>query len=161
RRERLRRMPPAERDLLEKAAACGEAFWLDAVVALVRAATLESDDPDGPTLADIAKAGDRSRSEAAEVRARLEQRGLIYECGRSDIPGERECPLAYNPLQEPIYGGIADSSRRQYHRLLAHWPELRPEGRHEDEQEEVGRHFERAGDATRAATRFRRAGDAA
>jgi hypothetical protein len=34
----LRIGQPGERDLLEKAAACGEVFWLHALVALVRAA---------------------------------------------------------------------------------------------------------------------------
>src|SRR5438045_4635431 len=45
--------------------------------------------------------------------------------------------------------------------MVAQWLELRPEGRGEDSQEEVGRHLERAGDGDGAAMRFRRAADAA
>ncbi|MGZ3429620.1 MAG: tetratricopeptide repeat protein, partial [Polyangia bacterium] len=48
-----------------------------------------------------------------------------------------------------------------YHRLVAQWLELRPEGRGEEAQEEIGRHLERAGDGEGAALRYRRAADAA
>jgi tetratricopeptide (TPR) repeat protein len=159
--ERLRIMAAGERDLLEKAAACGEAFWLDAVVALVRAAALDRGDPDGPTLGEIATAGDRSRVAAAETLAKLERRGFVFESAQAQIPGEREWRFAYQPLQEIIYGGIAEGPRRRYHKLIAQWLELRPEGRNEEEQEEVGRHLERAGDGEGAAARYRRAADAA
>jgi tetratricopeptide (TPR) repeat protein len=159
--ERLRIMAAGERDLLEKAAACGESFWLDAVVALVRAAALERGDPDGPTLGEIATAGDRSRVAAAETLSKLERRGFVFETAQAQIPGEREWRFAYQPLQELIYGGIAEGPRRRYHKLIAQWLELRPEGRNEEEQEEVGRHLERAGDGEGAAARYRRAADAA
>src|SRR5262249_26180911 len=159
--ERLRIMPAPERDLLEKAAACGEVFWLDAVVALVRAAALERGDPDGPTLGEIAQAGDRSRVAAAETLGQLVDRGFIVEPQEAQIPGEREWRFAYQPIPDLIYGGIAEGPRMRYHRLIAQWMELRPEGRNEEEQEEVGRHLERAGDGEGAATRYRRAADAA
>jgi tetratricopeptide (TPR) repeat protein len=159
--ERLRIMAAGDRDLLEKAAACGEAFWLDALVALVRAVALERGNPDGPTLGEIAAAGDRSRVAAAETLSRLERRGFLYEAPQAQIPGEREWRFAYQPLQELIYDGIAEGPRRRYHQLVAQWLELRPEGRNEEEQEEVGRHLERAGDGEGAAARYRRAADAA
>jgi tetratricopeptide (TPR) repeat protein len=163
--ERLRVMATGERDLLEKAAACGEAFWLDAVVALVRAAALYPEsgrgDPDGPTLGEVAAAGDRTRAEVEAALAELSRRGLVVAQPHATIPGEREWRFAYPPWWDVVYDGIAENARSRYHRLIAQWLELRPTGRGEEEQEEIGRHLERAGDGDGAALRYRRAGDAA
>ncbi len=161
--ERLRLMATYERDLLEKAAACGEAFWLDAVVALVRSVALEHGDPDGPTLGEVAAAGDRTRAEVGAALHDLAQRGLLVEepVGLGAIAGEREFRFAAPPWREVVYEGIPDERRRRYHRLVAQWLELRPRGRGEEEQEEIGRHLERAGDGPSAAQRFRRAADGA
>ncbi len=158
--QRLGQMAPAERDLLEKAAVVGEVFWLDAVVALVRIAALPPSDPDGPTLAEIAASGDHTRLSVAQTLSRLVEREWIVD-QESTIPGEREYRFAYPPLWDVVYEGLDLEGRRRYHRLVAQWLELRPEGRGEDSQEEVGRHLERAGDGDGAAMRFRRAADAA
>lgn len=158
--QRLGQMPAEERHLLEKAAACGEMFWLDAVVALGRASQ-PGMDPDGPSLAEIAAAGDRSRQHAADVLARLAQREWILESQGSQVPGEREFRFAYPPLRDVVYEGIEKNARQRYHRLVAQWVELGPEGRREGEQEEIGRHLELAGDGEAAALRYRRAADAA
>ncbi|HEX6838614.1 MAG TPA: AAA family ATPase, partial [Polyangia bacterium] len=164
---RLRVMAAGERDLLEKAAACGEAFWLDAVVMLVRAAAVYSAagggsaDPDGPTLGEVAAAGDRTRAEVEAALAELGRRGLVTEQPHASIPGEREYRFAYPPWWEVVYDGIDHAARSRYHKLVAQWLELRPTGRGEEEQEEIGRHLERAGDGDGASLRYRRAGDAA
>jgi len=162
---RLRAMQAAERNLLEKAAACGEAFWTDALVALVRAAALFGPDgrgdPDGPSLGEIAAAGDRTRHEVEAALKVLEQRGLLVEQPHSSIPGEKEYRFAYPPWWDVVYEGVDVDARRRYHRLVAQWLELRPEGRGEEAQEEIGRHLERAGDGEGAALRYRRAADAA
>src|SRR5690242_16158819 len=163
--ERLRVMAAGERDLLEKAAACGEAFWLDAVVMLVRAAAVYtaggSADPDGPTLGEVAAAGDRTRAEVEAALAELGRRALVVEQPHSTIPGEREYRFAYPPWWEVVYGGIAGDARSRYHKLVAQWLELRPTGRGEEEQEEIGRHLERAGDGDGASLRYRRAAEVA
>jgi predicted ATPase len=158
---RLDTMPAADRDLLEKASVCGEVFWLDAVVALQRAAALSVTDPDGPSLGDIAAAGDRTRLSTAQTLAKLVEREWIVDQTESSIPGEREYRFAYPPLWDVVYAGLDEASRRRYHRRVAQWLELRPEGRGEEAQEEVARHLERAGDGDAAAARYRRAGDAA
>jgi tetratricopeptide (TPR) repeat protein len=162
---RLRAMDAAERDLLEKAAACGEAFWLDAVVMLVRAAAIDPvagrGDPDGPTLGEIAAAGDRTRAEVEAALAVMEKRGLLGEQPHSSIPGEREYRFAYPPWWDVVYEGIGTDVCRRYHRLIAQWLELRPEGRGDEAQEEIGEHLERAGEGDGAALRYRRAADAA
>ena len=162
---RLRVMDAGERNLLEKAAACGEAFWSDALVALVRAAALDlgsgRGDPDGPTLGEIAAAGDRTRHEVEASLKVLERRGLLLEQAHSSIPGENEYRFAYPPWWDVVYEGIDVAARQRYHRLIAQWLELRPEGRGEEAREEIGRHLERAGDGEGAALRYRRAADAA
>lgn len=159
--KRLELMQPGERDLLEKAAACGEIFWLDAVVALVRSAAYESGNPDGPTLGEIAAAGDRTRLSVAQTLARLVEREWIADQPQSSIPGEREYRFAYPPLWDVVYEGIAEASRRRYHQLVAQWLELRPEGRGAEAQEEIGKHLEHAGDGDGAAACYRRAADGA
>jgi len=162
--ERVRVMEAGERDLLEKAAACGEVFWLDALVALVRAgAVLPVDgrgDADGPTLGEIAAAGDRTRHEVEAALRLLAKRGLLVEQPHSTIPGETEFRFAYPPWWDVIYDGLDVDARRRYHRLIAQWLELRPDGRGEEAQEEIARHLERAGDGDGAAQRYRRAADA-
>jgi tetratricopeptide (TPR) repeat protein len=162
---RLRAMDAAERNLLEKAAACGEAFWTDSLVALVRAAALfgpdRRGDPDGPSLGEIAAAGDRTRHEVEAALQGIEKRGLLVEQTHSSIPGEKEYRFAYPPWWDVVYEGIDVDARQRYHRLVAQWLELRPEGRGEEAQEEIGRHLERAGDGEGAALRYRRAADAA
>ncbi len=159
--ERLRVMAPAERDLLEKAAAVGETFWLDAVVALVRVAALKAEDPDGPTLGEIAQAGDHTRVSVAQTMAKLVEREWIVDVSDSSVPGEREYRFAYPQLWTSAYESIDESTRRRYHKLAAQWLELRPEGRGAIIQEDVARHLELAGDAAGAAARYRRAADAA
>jgi tetratricopeptide (TPR) repeat protein len=163
--ERLRVMEAGERDLLEKAAACGEVFWLDALVALVRAGgVLPVDgrgDADGPTLGEIVAAGDRTRHEVEAALRLLARRGLLVEQPHSTIPGETEFRFAYPPWWDVIYDGLDVDARRRYHRLIAQWLELRPDGRGEEAQEEIARHLERAGDGDGAAQRYRRAADAA
>lgn len=159
--ERLRIMAPPQRDLLEKSAAVGETFWLDSVVALVRVAALKPDDPDGPTLGEIAHAGDHTRVSVAQTLAALVEREWIVDVHETSVPGEREYRFAYPQLWASAYESVDESSRRKYHKLTAQWLELRPAGRGAIAQEDVARHLELAGDASAAATRYRRAADTA
>ncbi|HWM87808.1 MAG TPA: tetratricopeptide repeat protein [Kofleriaceae bacterium] len=157
--ERLRIMLPDDRDLLEMGAVIGETFWLDGVVALVRVREQDGTDPDGPTLAAIAAAGDRTRSTAAEVMARLVDREWVREVEPSSVPGEREYRFAYPYLWSAVYERIDPAVRRGAHRVVAQFLELRPEGRGAMAQEEIGRHLELAGDGVGASGRYRRAAD--
>ncbi|MBW2732190.1 MAG: tetratricopeptide repeat protein [Deltaproteobacteria bacterium] len=160
-RARLHSLPPTEQGLLQQAAVVGEVFWLDAVVALHRSASITSNDPDGPTLEQIAAVGESMRAKVAEGIKALCERGLITECSDSTIAGEREFRFAPPPTFELTHEMLDDSVRHRFHQLAAQWLEARPEGRDEVRQEQVGHHFERAGDLRSAATRFRRAADAA
>lgn len=156
---RLAALAPASRDLLEKAAACGEVFWQDALAAISRASA--SADPDGPSLEEIESAGDKAREDIAGLLGELVRAGLLVESRHSRIPGERELSFAYPPWFEVTDRSLTPQARRRYHKLVAQWLELRPEGKSAAEQEEVGRHLEAAGDGDGAALRYLRAGDIA
>lgn len=160
-RARFQALPPNERSMLERAAAIGEVFWLDAVVALVRSSSLDTGDPDGPTLEEIANAGDKTRSHVAGVLLNLCGKGLVTRSPGSSIEGEIEYRFAYPPIWDLVCELIDEEGRRRYHRLAAQWLELRPEGRTASPQEQAARHLERAGDGVMAAARYRRAADAA
>jgi len=157
---RLRVMDRAERDVVDRAAVVGEVFWLDAVVALLRVATTH-DDPDGPTLAEIAASGDNTRQTVAQTLSKLVEREWIQEISEPSVPGEREFRFAYPHLWSHVYESIDETRRRAYHKVVARWLELRPEGRGAEAQEAIAEHLELAGEATAAAARYRRAGDAA
>ena len=159
--ERVRIMDPSDRDILEKAAIIGETFWLDAIVSLVRVDELTEADPDGPTLAAIAAAGDQTRTEVAAACARLEDREWLSPSEPSSIAGEREFRFSYPHLWATVYDLISDERRRRDHKLVAQGLELQPDGRSTVALESVAAHLELAGDQRGAAVRFRRAADQA
>jgi tetratricopeptide (TPR) repeat protein len=157
---RMRVMEATERRVLEMAAVVGESTWLDAIVALERAGQATSD-PDGPTLAQIAASGDHSRIAVIAAIQKLVEREWLMEVPQSSVSGERELRFAYPNLWQLVYKGLDESKRRVYHAVVARWLELHPEGRAPAAQEEIGRHLALAGDAREAATRYRRAAEAA
>jgi tetratricopeptide (TPR) repeat protein len=157
---RLRVMEANERRVLEMAAVVGETSWLDAIIALERA-NQPFEDPDGPTLAQIAASGDHSRQTVIGAITKLVEREWIVEVPQSSVAGERELRFAYPNLWSIVYKGIDDARRRAYHAVVARWLELHPEGRTPSVQEEVGRHLALAGHAVDAALRYRRAAEAA
>lgn len=159
--ERLRSLDPGDLEVLEKASVSGETFWLDLVVALYRASTLENGDPDGPTLEDIAASGDRNQTSIMEALRRHVTRGFLIERRNTQIQGEKEFRFSYPPIWRLVYERVDHERAKQHHKLVAQWLELRPEGRSGTHQEEVGRHLELAGDKEAAAQRYRRAGDMA
>jgi tetratricopeptide (TPR) repeat protein len=158
---RLAVMDPVDRRVLEMAAVIGEVCWMDAVLSLERAINLETADPDGPTLGQIAASGDHSRVTVNASVAKLIEREWLIEVDPPAMAGERELRFAYPILWSLVSRGIDETVRRRYHRLVAQWLELRPEGRGPAVQEEAARHLERAGDTREAAGRYRRAAEAA
>jgi tetratricopeptide (TPR) repeat protein/DNA-binding Lrp family transcriptional regulator len=158
---RLEVMDARERELLSMAAVVGETFWLDAVVALVRAQDVNEKHPDGPMLSEIAAVGDESRTGVAAALSRLAEREWIIAVDESSVPGEREYRFAYPHLRSMVLARIPAGERHGYHKTAAQWLELRPEGRRPLVQEEIARHLEQAGLHTEAAARYRRAADQA
>lgn len=157
---RLRVMDTTERRVLEMAAVVGETSWLDAILALERWGQRTAD-PDGPTLSQIAASGDHSRIAVVAAIGKLIEREWLTEVQQSSIAGERELRIANPNLWGLVYKGIDESKRRGYHAAVARWLELHPEGRGPAAQEEVARHLALAGEARDAATRYRRAAEAA
>lgn len=157
---RLRAMEPLERRTLEMGATVGDTSWLDAILALERQGQCGTD-PDGPTLAQIAGSGDQSRQAVVTAIAKLVEHGWLIEVPQSSISGERELRFANANLWSIIYRGIPEDTRCGYHAVVARWLELHPEGLSPSAQEEVARHLTLAGDAREAATRYRRAAEAA
>jgi len=158
-RARLQALSPAERSCLEQAAAIGEVFWLDGVVTLVRCPAMDAGDPDGPTLEEIADAAQMTRPYVEGILGKLNRRGLVTRSPESTIAGEQEYHFSYPPIWDLAYELIDPDKRRRYHRLVAQWLELLPQGRNAQQQEHAGRHLERAGLGVLAAPRFRRAAD--
>jgi len=158
---RLEVMEPTNRRVLEMAATIGEVCWMDAVLALERGSDLQIDDPDGPTLAQIASSGDHSRTTVNAALSSLVEHEWLVEAEPPTMAGERELRFAYPILHALVDRGVDPSRRRQYHRLAAQWLELRPEGRGPAAQEHVARHLELAGELREAAGRYRRAAEAA
>jgi tetratricopeptide (TPR) repeat protein len=157
---RLRAMEPLERRVLEMGATVGDTSWLDAILALERHAQCGTD-PDGPTLAQIAGSGDQSRQAVVTAIGRLVEHGWLIEVPQSSITGERELRFANPNLWSIVYRGIPERTRCGYHAVVARWLELHPEGLSPSAQEEVARHLTLAGDPREAATRYRRAAEAA
>ncbi len=158
---RLGVMDPVDRRVLEMAAVVGEVCWMDAVLAVERAIHLETSDPDGPTLSQIAASGDHSRVTVNASLTKLIEREWLVEVDPPQMQGERELRFAYPILWSLVLDSLDEAVRRRYHRLAAQWLELRPEGRGPAAQEEVARHLERAGETREAAGRYRRAAEAA
>ncbi|MCG8424294.1 MAG: tetratricopeptide repeat protein [Proteobacteria bacterium] len=158
---RLDILPLAERGLIGKAAVIGETFWLDAVVAVVRASLVGSDRPDGPPLADIQRDGEYSRASVSSILERLVERDWIVPVDDSRIPGQREYRFVYPNLWSSVLRRIDRADRRRYHRTAAQWLEFGPQGSGPMAEEAIARHLEGAGLDGAAASRYRRAGDAA
>ena len=157
---RLRVMDESERRVIEMAAAVGETSWLDAILALERAAHA-TQDPDGPTLSQIAASGDHSRLTVAAAVGKLVEREWLVEVTPSSVAGERELRFTDPKVWQLVYQGLDEARRRTYHEVIARWLELHPEGRGPAAQEEIGRHLALAGLPREAATRYRRAAEAA
>ena len=158
---RLAVMESVGRRVLEMAAVIGEVCWMDAMLALERADGLRQGDPDGPTLSQIAASGDHSRATINAALATLIEREWLVEVTPPTLAGERELRFAYPHLRTLVEQNLDDARCRRYHRLIAQWLELRPEGRGAASQEQVARHLELAGDTREAASRYRRAADTA
>jgi tetratricopeptide (TPR) repeat protein len=157
---RLHVMEPLERRMLEMGATVGDTSWLDAILAVERHSQCGVD-PDGPTLAQIASSGDQSRLAVVTAIGRLVEHAWLIEVPQSSVAGERELRFANSNLWSIVYKAIPEDTRCGYHAVVARWLELHPEGLSPSAQEEVGRHLTLAGDGREAATRYRRAAEAA
>ena len=162
-RERLKSLPRDEKELLKQAAAVGETFWIDALIAIERASLdkLQNLESNQPGLEEIVASGQGSPDTIADQLSKLCDRGLVVPVDKSGLAGEREYRFAYVPLWDLAYELLEDKHRKHYQRVVALWLELRPEGRLGLRQEQIARLLDQAGDRAQAASRYRRAADLA
>ncbi len=156
---RIRTMPAENRSVLHLAAIVGDAFWLDSIVALIRCEKFSTSDPDGPTLSEIADAGDLTKSDVSRCINELLSQEWLIEVAESSKAGEREYRFAYPLLWSRVYDDSEAHTREIGHLRTAQWLELRPNGRDAEAQEFIGRHLELAGDVRGASRRYRRAAE--
>jgi tetratricopeptide (TPR) repeat protein len=158
---RVAMLPSEHCLLLQQAATIGEVFWVDAIVALRRAGCLSAEQPDGPSLKEISSQKETRRKVVERHIRDLCKRGFFAAAERSSVAGEVEYCFAYPPIWDLSYEATERALRKRYHRLVAQWLELRPEGRSEQHLAMIGWHLQRAGDGRGAAGRYRRAAEAA
>src|SRR5438552_1884615 len=112
---RLDRLPPFDRELLERAAVIGKEFWPGAV-----AAVGSGDETLGTTLLELVR------------------RDLV-EPAMSSIPGEDGFRFRHALIRDAAYAGIPKRTRAELHERFAGWLEL-----HDGSDELLGYHLEQA-----------------
>jgi class 3 adenylate cyclase/tetratricopeptide (TPR) repeat protein/tRNA A-37 threonylcarbamoyl transferase component Bud32 len=135
---RLDRLEAEPRSLLAQAAVVGRTFWEGAVERLHQ--------PSAQGLPEATPAG---------LLSRLRHRQLIRPRESAMFPGEREYIFADSAMFEVAYEMLSVKVRRPLHLLIARWLEERASGA-------VGTallalHYDRGGDAKRAAAAYMRA----
>jgi predicted ATPase/class 3 adenylate cyclase len=133
---RLDSLAPAERELLQRAAIVGRVFWDQAVTAL------GAGDP----------AGD------ARALTALAARDLIVEHEHVSFNGARDYAFRSALLHEVTYETVLRRPRQRGHALAAGWLVASSGERAGEYAGLIGEHYERAGDARRAAEWYARAG---
>ncbi|WP_437931160.1 protein kinase [Sorangium sp. So ce291] len=130
---RLERLDSAARQALRAASVFGRAFWPGAVEALL------GGPGDGPAL--------------AEHLERLERLEWIGARDESRFEGEREFVFRHALVREAAYGMLTDQDRALGHRLAGEWIERASD----PSAAEIAEHFDRGGEALRAAAFYQRA----
>ncbi len=149
---RIAALSPRERKLLESAATVGSVFWLGALVAMGR---LDRRAPE------IWGGSDELRPHFEDVLDSLVGRDYVLEMPDSTIAQDREFAFKHNLERERIQKLSSAAAVRRNHRLLAHWLEYRLLDRGEEQLEMLASHYERGGDARKAAHYYIGSGDRA
>ncbi len=149
---RISSMGPAEREVLERAAAMGSVFWLGALVALGR---IERDPPS------LWGGAEDLAGHYRDLLKQLEERDYVMRFEDSSIPGEEEYAFKHNLEHDAVYKLISPDARRRYHRRVAEWLEFRLTERGEEAFDLLATHYEAADASHQAAYYFLAAGDRA
>ncbi|HWO25255.1 MAG TPA: protein kinase [Kofleriaceae bacterium] len=134
---RLGQLPLEARAVLRAASVFGEVCWQGGVATLLGEAT--------------------ATGAIGEWLTRLVDQEVLAVRPASRFPGERELVFRHALLREGAYATLTDDDRRSAHRLAGDWLEQRGEA----EPMVLAGHFERGGDATRAARAYLRAAEQA
>jgi class 3 adenylate cyclase/tetratricopeptide (TPR) repeat protein len=140
---RLDRLPPIERETLQRASVVGRAFWDEAVERL-----------------HIAGEG-HTAQQAQNVRSALialQAKEMIFERATPAFAGTHEFIFKHAILRDVTYESVLLRLRRIYHAQAAEWLIERSGERIGEYAGLIGEHYDRAGDRTRAAEWYGRAG---
>jgi tetratricopeptide (TPR) repeat protein len=150
---RIAALEPAERLVLERAAAMGSVFWLGGLLALDRM------DAPAPEIWRPGADGD------GRLRATLDalvERDYVLSLPDSTFAGDEEFVFKHNKERERIARTTSAADLRRYHQVIAEWLEHKTQVRsHEEHMGMVARHRELAGGQVRAALSYLEAGDVA
>ncbi|WP_437521423.1 adenylate/guanylate cyclase domain-containing protein [Sorangium sp. So ce726] len=139
---RLDRLEAEPRSMLAQAAVVGRTFWEGALERLHRP------EPSGAP-------GSAPEAAPAELLAQLRHRQLIRPRESAMFPGEREYVFAESAMYEVAYEMLSVKVRRPLHLVIARWLEERASGSAGDAL--LALHYDRGGDARRAAAAYARA----
>ncbi|HNT54774.1 MAG TPA: tetratricopeptide repeat protein [Anaerolineaceae bacterium] len=147
---RLDALPPAERDILQRASILGRLFWDEAVAALQESdpATYQPPSPE-------------SLQVVRQALAELSRRELIAVRAGSLFAGAGEYVFSHAIVQEVTYESILKRQRRLYHRQVARWLMHRSGDRVDEQAGAIAEHFERSEDLAGAVQWYRLAGERA
>ncbi|WP_437752278.1 protein kinase domain-containing protein [Sorangium sp. So ce1389] len=139
---RLDRLEAEPRSMLAQAAVVGRTFWEGALEGLQRPEAA------GPP-------GSGTGAAPAELLAQLRHRQLIRPRESAMFPGEREYVFAESAMYEVAYEMLSVKVRRPLHLVIARWLEDRASGSAGNAL--LALHYDRGGDARRAAAAYARA----
>jgi predicted ATPase/class 3 adenylate cyclase len=132
---RLERLPPTEREMLQRASVVGRIFW-DGVLAQI---------------------GQEGRDEVQAVLGELRRKELVFGRGASTFAGEQEYIFKHGVLHEVTYESALLRPRQMYHAQVASWLIERGGERAGGYAGLIGEHYERAGETGQAAEWYGRA----
>ncbi len=151
---RIAALAPAERELLERAAAMGGVFWLGGLVAIRRQEEAPPEVWEGGEAEDVVH--------VRQVLGELVERDYVLRLPDSTFQGDEEYVFKHNLEREALVRLTPPEAARRYHRALAEWLSFR---RSSDSGEEylemLARHREKAGAAALAAASYVQAGEVA
>lgn len=148
---RLDRLPPKERELLQRAAVVGKLFWSSALHFVGRSGHGEI--PGGEAL--VSASGEREQSALLEA---LVEREFVQKSRASTFDGTAEYRFRHAILHEVVYESVLLRRRRLYHQRVAEWLIEESQDRVAEFAGLVGEHFAKANRAVDAALWFAKAG---
>lgn len=151
---RIAALSPAEKGLLEHAAAIGSVFWLGALVALVR---MDKPAPELWTREDM-----KDWDEREKLLNGLVGRDYVLKLPDSSFSGEVEFVFKHNLERERIAHLTSGAAARRYHQTVADWLAQKEGVRSQEEYcAMLAQHLEKGGALARAGLTYLEAADLA
>ena len=149
---RLDRLPPVEREILQRASVVGRTFWDQAVAFLNHG---KGNNGHVDQVMDLNP--DTLRATLATLRAKE----FIYKHDPSSFNDAQEFMFKQTILRDVTYVSVLKTNRRRYHHQAAEWIIAHSAGRADEYAGLIAGHFEQAQKIDAAAQWFGRAGEQA